>query len=450
MPVRRRGRAVVAVATCLCSAGPVLAQGRPPRGVDVLLATVTMRGSADGTLSSATDAAGRAANGDAQVMLVYRPQWRAASVQVGGTTGLRYLGARDELLPIGHTVGATVGVPIGRRTMVQGMANAGYIPTFSLAGAPSIPIETLMENPGLLPSVTIDYSLVRRAMYRSGVSLNANHAFTRRTSLTVGLNVDRSTFTDKADPSMGSLNASVRLSQRLTRYFGVRAGYARRQASVTQFGTPGASPAGVVTNGTTAAVPGVTSTPLVVEDLDIGVDFAQAKALRLSRRATLNFSTGSSFAQVDRRPRRFGVTVQSSLAYLVSASTNATVNYSRGVQLVPGVSRPVFADAVSVNGSQQVGRRMTLQAATNYSLGNASDTVQGSGRISNLSGSAQAGYLFSQRGRFSLDYLVARHRLGSGVDVVQGVPRYQFRHSVRATVTYAVPLVRDMSPRAGR
>lgn len=440
----------------LAVAEAAFAQGRPSRGQDVLLATVTVRGSANGLLGENETNEGISGNGDTQLTVAFRPSLRRVQLQMGGTTGLRYLGTRDEWLPIGHTGGITFGLPIGRRTSIRAMANAGYIPTFSLVGEPSIPIETLMENPGLLPSVTIDYSLVRRVMYRTGADLSLTHQFRPGTSFTVGGTYDRMTFADKSDPSMGGLNGSARLNHRLTRYLGFHAGYTRRESLVTQrIASPvesviPESEGLALADGPATTLSVDTDTPVVIEDLDVGLDFLQARSLRLSRKTTLNFSTGSSLVQVDRRPRQIGLTAQASLSYLASASATAALNYSRGVQMVPGISRPVFADTLSVNGVRTIGRRFQLSANSAYSLGHAGDTVQNRGRISNLSGSARAAYTFSERGRLSLDYLVTRHRLGQDVDVVDTVPRFLFRHSLRMSLSFAIPLVRDLTPVSGR
>ncbi len=440
----------------LAVAAAAVAQSRPPRGRDVLLATVTVRGTGNGVLGESETEEGISGNGDAQVTVAYRPSVGRVQLQLGGTTGMRYLGTRDEWLPIGHTGGMSLGMPLGRRTSIRAMANVGYIPTFSLVGEPSIPIETLMENPGLLPSVTIDYSLVRRVMYRTSADLSLTQQIGTGTSFSVGGTFNQTTFPDKADPSMGGLNGSARFTHRLTRYLGFHAGYTRQEALVTQrISSPVESAIPeteglALADGLAVTQPVDTETPVVIEDLDVGLDFLQARSLRLSRKTTLNFSTGSSLVQVDRRPRQIGLTAQASLSYLASASATAALNYSRGVQMVPGVSRPVFADTISVNGVRTVGRRFQLSANSAYSLGHAGDTVQNRGRITNLSGSARAAYTFSERGRVSLDYLVTRHRLGEDVGVVDTVPRFLFRHSLRMSLSFAIPLVRDLTPSRGR
>ena len=343
-------------------------------------------------------------------------------------------------MPIGHRLGAGVGRSLGRRTQLRAVGSVGYIPAYSLVGEPSIPLETLVENPGLLPSVSIDYSLAKRVMYTSAGEVSLSHQLTRSGALTIGANVNRTKFANAEDPGLVDSNVSARYSQRLTRNLGFHVGYGHRLAAFSREG--GVLPGADVLD---PAVAMAQRTPVTIEDLDIGLDFLEGRTFALSRRASLDFSTGSAFSKVGTQPRRFSITGAARFSYAVTRNGTIGFSYNRGVQFVPGFAVPVFTDAVGLNASQGVGARLVLTASTNYSIGDVGGVGGAENRHTSLTGSARGSYRLSRDAQFGIDYLVYRHRLGQAVDVIQSVPRYQLQHSVRASVTYTLPIVRDMT-----
>ena len=414
----------------------LLAQAGPPVGRDVL--TVSADGRVSGDNNHAGGSGGGAASSTGQLTVNYLPVVTPVQVQVGASTGIRYDGAAGEMSLVGGNVGASAALPMGKRTNVVATGSVGYVPSYSLVANRAIPTETVLENPGLLPSQSIDFQTVKRSAHTSASSVSVSRGLTSRSSVSASYGLNQSLFVNATDPSVRSRSVQGRFQQQITKHLGFHAGYGRRIADYSS------SP--VNPSGDRSKV-----TPAAVEDLDIGLDYSEGRAFAISRNASLNFTTGSSFAKSAGAPRRLFVTGNATFAYTLGKKGRASVDYRRAVQIVPGFGQPVFSDAVTFTATERIGRSLQLSANVAYSLGSVGAPSAGAAhRYESLTGSARAGYMVGGSLSLYVQYLQYSHGLGAAVEVLRTVPREQTRHSVVGGFAYSLPLIREERPRGPR
>jgi hypothetical protein len=277
--------------------------------------------------------------------------WQGRKMQAGltATSALRQYTEFDDYT-MTHAVGAGFAMQFARRTSLFVNQSANYSPPYLFGLFPSVgtasPGDVIAGGPNYVLDDTESLS------YESIVTVE--HGLTRKGTISVSGDYR---FTDFLDNSRGrpDVNSS-----------GLRSFYSYAFGRNTAFTVGYHYRSGELGFGTTAV------------SSEQGVDFGLEYSRRLSptRRATLNFSVGSSTMDLPNVPaagivegRQSEVSAEAALNYQFSRTWMLRGAYRRGAEFVAELSYPVFVDGVTATVTGDMGRRVHFSSAAAYSSG---------------------------------------------------------------------------------
>lgn len=277
--------------------------------------------------------------------------WQGRKMQAGltATSALRqYTEFNDYTMT--HALGAGFAMQFARRTTLFVNQSANYSPPYLYGLFPDVnpvtPGDVIAGGPNYVLDDTESLS------YESIVTVE--HGLTRRGTISVSGDYR---FTDFLDNSRGRPDVSSS---------GLRSHYTYAFGRNTAFTAGYHYRSGELGFGTTA----VTSE----QGLDIGLEYS--RRLSPTRRATLNFSVGSSTMDLPNVPaagivegRQSEVSAEASLNYQFSRTWMLRGAYRRGAEFVAELSYPVFVDGVTTTLTGDMGRRVHFSSAAAYSSG---------------------------------------------------------------------------------
>jgi hypothetical protein len=243
-----------------------------------------------------------------------------------------------------------------------------------------------------------------------------NQAISRRSSLSLTYNLHRTTF-GRSDLDQTSLVGAASLSHRLTRYLSLRTGYGLRSASypTSQIAT------------------------VRVHALDLGLDYS--RALSLSRRTTLNFSSGSVATKLD-TGTAFVVTGDATLTRAIGRTWNARLGLKRDVHLLEGFTQPVLSNSLSTSFGGALTRRVSVASSIGMSSGTVG-VVSAAAKNNYWNWTAGAGLRVTVTRRSALEaqYFYYGHRFDQDVRLAPGLANQQKRQGVRVGLTWQTPML---------
>jgi hypothetical protein len=171
------------------------------------------------------------------------------------------------------------------------------------------------------------------------------------------------------------------------------------------------------------------------------------KALAVSRRTTLSFTTGSS-ASTYRGQVRYRATGSARVLHEIGRTWNASLAYRRGMQFVETLEQPIFGDSATLQVGGFLNRRVQFQSSARALIGdsgfserNSFDTYHGVGNVS-VGVTRYVGLTFG--------YFYYHYRFDPHVPLPVGVARTIDRQGVRAQVNLWAPLYRPRTRDAAR
>jgi hypothetical protein len=173
--------------------------------------------------------------------------------------------------------------------------------------------------------------------------------------------------------------------------------------------------------------------------IDAGLDFS--RALSLSRRTTLSFSTGSTAIR-DRQRTHFRLTGRAQLDRAIARTWRTGIGYTRDVHYMEQLGDVVFSDGVHAFVGGLLNRRQSLQATVGVSVGDVGFQASDNGASTTFASVGLVNSL-SRVAALTVDYRYYVHSFGSSVALPTGVLRDLDRHSVRAYVTLWAPVFSD-------
>jgi opacity protein-like surface antigen len=348
---------------------------------------------------------------DSDAMLTYQRQVRRATLGVSGRTVMRYDARAGAVTPMRYqgTVGFSMG---GAQRQLRASQTIGYSPFFQFGAVPE-PAPSALEETALAHG---DFANAGLAAYTSTTDVAMNQAISRRSSLSLSYNLHRTTF-GRSDLDQTSLVGAVSLSHRLTRYISLRTGYGLRSASYP--------------NSATEAVR--------VHALDLGLDYS--RALSISRRTTLNFSSGSVATKLD-QGMAFVMTGDATLTRMIGRTWNARLALKRDVHLLEGFAQPVLANSLSTSIGGALNRRLSVASSIGMSSGTVG-IVSATAKNNYWNWTAGAGLRVTVTRRSALEaqYFYYGHRFDQDVRLAPGLANQQKRQGVRVGMTWQTPVL---------
>lgn len=172
------------------------------------------------------------------------------------------------------------------------------------------------------------------------------------------------------------------------------------------------------------------------QTIDAGVDFN--RALSVSRRTTLAFSTGTA-AVSDGERTAYRLTGGARLIREIGRTWNAALAYDRSVGFWETLQEPIFADRITVGVNGLITRRVEFRSSAGVSIGDVGFVGDQRGFSSQFA-MASIGTAITRRLEFGVQYAFYRHLFDSAAALPVGFPLDLDRQTVRAYITVWQPL----------
>ena len=312
-------------------------QGEPPQ--TMMLTWSFSGGAANESDTLATDALrGSGFHTDSDALMTYQRRAGRARFGVTARSVFRYAPSSATPTTMYDEGGVDFSVT-GSRSRLHASQNVSYSPYYQLGALPDAVLSPLSET----AQSHGDFANTDLKTFRSVTGVDWSQTINRLYTLSVSYNVRRTTFS-REDLDLSSQDISVRVVRRLSRYVSLRTGYGQQFANSTFAQTTSARN----------------------HDLDLGLDYS--RALSVSRRTTVSFSSGSSVTPQN-RGTAFNLTGNAALARQIGRTWSARVAFNRSVQVLEGFTQPVLSNAVTTTVTGALGRRASVSSSAGFTTG---------------------------------------------------------------------------------
>ena len=208
-------------------------------------------------------------------------------------------------------------------------------------------------------------------------------------------------------------------SHRITSHAALRLGYGRRTSSNLQAGSD-------------------------IHRIDAGVDYS--RAISLSRRTSLAFSTGSAVQMADStqlaRPTRtqFHFIGSARLQHEIGRTWTAAASYRRALNVREGFDQPLMTDAVAATLGGLISRR--LEMTINAGFVDASGTIDTRTAYQAFSASTNLQYALNRGVAIFARYFYYDYEFSDQAALESGLAVAAQRNGVRVGITTTLPLIR--------
>lgn len=172
---------------------------------------------------------------------------------------------------------------------------------------------------------------------------------------------------------------------------------------------------------------------------DAGLDYS--RALSLTRRTTLSFSTGATGIS-HQGTTRYSAVGNATLLRQIGRTWTATASYIRNASFVHSLFEPVFYDAASVGFGGLINRRVSFQTSAGATLGDLGleQPIAGSNSLDSRYGAAALSFALSRHLALSVDYVYFSYSFGLPQALAEGFSQRLGRHGVRASFSAWAPV----------
>jgi hypothetical protein len=325
-------------------------------------------------------------------------------------TSVRYYPSLAQTLVHGSSGSLSLSAPLGTRAGLSVGGSVSYQPhSFSALFPTELPSPVQEADTPDLDTI-VDTEPYVSYQANAGVS----YSLTSRTSLSGGANYRAAAQSAANASDFYRYGGGVSLSHNIGRGLDFRVGYSH---SVAHY-----SPEYEVTS----------------QSIDAGLDFS--RALSISRRTTLSFSTGTSMTATGTSPRRFRIVGGASLQHEIGRSWHTALGYGRRVTIHESWLEPVMSDGVTATLSGLLTRRLQFSASANGALGTVGAETNAPG-FDSVSANASLSTALTRFMSIGVTYAYYHHRFDEGAALPFGVRPQMDRQSIRASVSLWAPLV---------
>jgi hypothetical protein len=417
------------IALLLVHAAPVFAQApRPERPYRGLFGSGTADAgqvlTASGSLSTGwdsniiADATGSSGLGPTQApaqsgslggatgSLSYSLQTGGFTLGASAATNARYYPSLENNFMRGTQGRINLSTSLWSSTSLTFSASAMYQPY--VMGLFPAPIE-VAPGEGVVPD--LDPASTLENYFAITGDAAVSHRLTRNTSLSVGYS-QRVAERPGEDGEMTQQRANGRLTHQIGRGLSLHGGYGFGEARY---------PDGHRQD---------------LQQIDAGVDFN--RALSLTRRTTVSFSTGSTATNSNDK-LRFHLTGGAQLTHELGRTWSTWITYGRQVQFHEALSEPTMGDSMLVGIGGLISRRVQVTAALRGAIGSVGVENDAPG-FDSYYATATASYALTRFMNVGVSYAYYSHRFDDAVQLSGGIPNSLDRQSVRASVSLWAPI----------
>jgi hypothetical protein len=366
-------------------------------------------------------------DGTASANLAYSLGREFGKLSVGasaGSNGYYYPAASDDLI-FGHRAALSATLKASSRTVLSAHEWLSYTPQNVTAFYP-VGVSTQQgQGPVSDPSLDPAFNITRRNYFIIGTTLGLTQQISRRASLL-------------ADYSRNETNVSVATGRNVFQL--MRGGFSYNLAKGVAFRAGyGSELRYRVLAGEQFRYRG--------RAIDAGIDFN--RALSISRRTTVGFSTGATGVD-NTAGRRYFVTGAAHFNYEIGRSWTANMAYRRDVQYVDTITDPLIGDSVTFDVGGLISRRVQIRSMVGSRTGRFG-TATGSPEFRSSHVGLNLSYAITRYLALRTDYSYFRYHVGSGAVLPTNIRPRMERQSLRVTLNAWVPLIiRRRSTNASR
>ena len=352
--------------------------------------------------------------------------WKGDRVQFAatGASTLRQYSGMSGVQVMGTTGGVGVTAAFSPRTRLFLNQSAAYSPSYLYGLFPGV----APPAPGDQIPVAPDFEADVSESYTYGTSAEFTQSLSRRNSVSASAEY---TYTDVARESLNRRDAFAyvlrgQFAQAVSKRTTWRLGYRYRKGDVGY--------------GVTLA-----AQPTVERGVDFGLD--HTKVLSATRQAVWGVSLGTSAVDVPE-----GVSGEvSGLVYRVSGgatfgyqfgrSWQARASYQRGIDYIPGLATPVFADGITAVLDGLWTERWGFSLSAGYSTGESALFSRATAFDTYL-GSLKIRYALSRMWAANVEYVYYYYDFSGTAQLPAGVSSNLERNGLRAGLTLLMPALR--------
>ena len=260
---------------------------------------------------------GMGAVGSAGIVLDHKAG-RWVAYLSGGAARQQYLNSDEPFGVNQYGANARLAAPITDRLDAEASASYFRSPTFQYLHR-FVPDQSLLIDEPIGPFSPYAVAMLQNESVDLTGSLNMR--ITKSSTLSATVIKHQTRFAEQSSSNFDSLGYGVRWNQRISRGFGLHAGYHREEIdSVT-----------------------VTGLPYVHENIDVGIDFNHA--VSLARRTTLAFTTSTSIIKQTGFEQQFHVNGSVVLAKFFRRTWEIGASATRSTEFTPGFVQPLYTDS---------------------------------------------------------------------------------------------------------
>jgi hypothetical protein len=236
-------------------------------------------------------------------------------------------------------------VPLTRRMSLAGAASASYSPYFNLTPTPAgqLAVNTLPTS--VTPGLNVG------ALNASNVMINAftgvNARLSRRSDLSANLLFQQTFFLGHSDVNLTQLGSQLLYHRQVFRKLGFHVGYTRTQSRT----------------GTSDRW----SDPL--QSFDVGLDYADALVLQLSRRTTLSFGVALGSARAIPGTTQYRVLGNANLMHSIGRTWFSGISFSRSLGFLAAFEQPALVDTATGTFGGQLATRLSWSSSVSWTRG---------------------------------------------------------------------------------
>ena len=347
---------------------------------------------------------------DADALMTYQLRAGRATFGVNARSVVRYDTAQTALTPIREQGGLDFSLA-GSRNQLRVSQTVTYSPYYQFGAIPDATTSPLAET----AQSHGDFANSNLTAFGSTTAVDWSRSVSRLYTLSASYNLRRTTF-DQPNLDQTFQSVGMRLTRRLTRYVSLRLGYMYQVAD-------SAMARGAFGNN---------------HDLDLGLDYS--RALSVSRRTTVSFSSGSSVTPQN-QGTAFNLTGNAELARRIGRTWSARVAFNRGVQPLEGFTQPVLSNAVTSTVTGALGRRARVSSSAGFTTGTVGLGSASGNTYSNWTGAAALHVTLTRRSALETQYFWYGHRFGPDVLLAPGLANGLSRNGLRVGITWRAPLL---------
>jgi hypothetical protein len=360
----------------------------------------------------------------AQAGLAFNRPGDRVSFNANADLAVNHYQSRDDYSP-NYRAAAGMGAQMTERSRLMVNGSFVYAPEYRL-GLFVSPIalgivDTPLDNP--FDTVGADYDLYRLKSYRSTLSVGYSQSIGRRSTLSAAYSAGLAHYV-ASDLDYFSQGGGVGFDHPLTRNMSAHLGYFYSTANYTDRSDVRPQP---------------------IHHIDAGINYG--RALSISRRTHLSFSTGTALVATDSSPLdsvgrdvNFRLIGNAALNHEIGRSWTAAVAYVRSVDYHEGFVDPFLSDAVSASITGLLSRSLRFDGVTNYSFGIVG--FNSDNGFYSVSTSAGLEYGLTRRLALYARYFYYQYRFDEPAALDPRLARALNRQGARVGLSASFPLVR--------